>query len=64
MLVLAAPHDRLEVDDVGRRDGRRVHEGGGPSGSQFNRIKKLPKSQIEKYNLLQKLATQSGAYGL
>ena len=30
VLVVAAPHDRLEVDDVGGRDGRGVHEGRGP----------------------------------
>ena len=30
VLIVAAPHDRLEVDDVGGRDGRGVHEGRGP----------------------------------
>ena len=30
IVVLAAPHDRLEVDDVGGRDGGGVDERGGP----------------------------------
>ena len=30
-LIVAAPHDRLEVDDVGLSNGRGVHERRGPA---------------------------------